>query len=635
MAYGARQPVMRGSAVVSLLRRPDLALLDRAMARHFFEATPEHAASPAYEVSLVQRALRWAAALQRQLKLPVFQPGHVWYPENSGAQGAELNVAVPYAVPAATAATLAWIAQEISGFLAAEEPAQRSWKVENASLEKLKSALRKFSLKGVNTYRFLEAADGLGMPVRQVVSGIYCFGTGRHSRWLDSSFTDSTSVVGAKLARDKIMTATVLRHLGLPAPTHARAATPEMAVKIATRLGYPVVVKPADKDRGIGVAAGLRSDAAVLAAYHQARKHSGNILVEKHFHGNDYRLTVLNGRLIKTVVRVPGGVTGDGRHTVAQLIEQTGEDAQHARRARERGGRLLSLDAEALEMLAADRLSPESVPPPGQFICLRRRANISTGGTPFLVDESVHPDNRRLAERVAAALHLDLAGVDLIIGDISRSWLETGALVCEVNGQPQIGMGTTPEIYADILKELLQENFRIPVVLVVGKPGAVGREFEQPDAAAGVSVGRASSEGVWLRDERLTGPQANAFRAGRILMADREIDAAVLAMSPAEIRRSGLPFDWCNITVFDGPGDWGEPDDAAVAEMLGMLLPHAGKIMMSRQDRAVLKPHLAALQAHGGLELFDAENSRSMHAEALHRLLREIPENAELFKRAG
>jgi cyanophycin synthetase len=633
MAYGLRLPVMRGSVAIALLGRPDLAVLDRAMERHFPGAIPEHSLSPAYEVSLVQRALHWAAAVQRHLKLPVFQSGHVWTQENAGSRGGELSVAVPYAVPKATAAVLSWIGRQISRFLAAGAPAPRGWEVDVDSFEKLKASLRKFSLNGVNTYRFLDAANALCMPVRPVVSGIYCFGTGRHSRWLDSSFTDSTSVVGARIAQDKVATAKVLRQLGFPAPRHARATTPELAVKIAARLGYPVVVKPADRDQGLGVAADLRSDAAVVAAYLQARKHSEDILVEKHFHGNDYRLTVLNGRLIKAVVRVPGGVLGDGRHTVAQLIELTSEDVQHSRRTRERGARLLSLDAEALEMLAANRLSPESVPAPGQSVSLRRRANISAGGTPILVNESVHPDNRRLAERVAAALHLDLAGVDLIIEDISKSWFETGALICEVNAQPQIGMGTTPEIYAHILKELLPENPRVPVVLVIGKPDCIGGGSMLPEPGENRSLGSASSEGVWLNNERLAGPQSSAFRAGRILMAGQEIDAALMVMSPAEIRRSGLPFDWCNVAVFDHPGDWGEPDDAAVAEMLDMLLPHAGQMMMTSQDHAGLKPHWAALQAHGGLELVDADKRNSMHSQALRRALHS--DYAEFIKRAS
>jgi cyanophycin synthetase len=622
MAHGLRQPVMQGTVRVDLPRRPDLAALDRAMARHIFEAATADTSSQEIEVALVQRALHWAAAVQRQVNVPVFQSGHVWHARGSGTQGGELQVAVPYFVPQAAIAALAWVERQVCRFLATAQPAPQERELEQGSFEKLEAALRKFSPAGVNTYRFLKAAHALDMPVRQVVRGVYCFGTGRHSRWLESSCTESTSVIGCRIAKDKVKTAKVLRQAGLPAPRHTRVATPERAVEVANEMGYPVVVKPADKDQGIGVAANLRSDEAVLAAFDEARKHSKNVLVEKHFDGKDYRLMVLNGRVIKAAVRIPGGVIGDGRHTVAQLIELSSEDEQHARRARERGGRLLTLDQEALELLAEDQLSPESVAAPGQYVCLRRRANVSAGGTPVLVDKLVHADNRRLAERAAAALRLDLAGVDLIMEDISRSWLETGALICEVNGQPQIGAGTTPRIYADILRELLPEKFRIPVVLAVGKPDRIGQGSLLPAQITGVSVGSASSEGVRLGDERLTGPQASAYNAGRILMASREIDAALVVMSPAEIRRTGLPFDWCDIALIHSPGDWVESGEALGAEMLRMLLPHAGKIMMTDRDHALVKPHWAALQSHGGLEIVAADEAQTMNALALRRVVR-------------
>jgi cyanophycin synthetase len=620
MAYGLRQPVMRAAVRVALDPSADFAGLDRAMALHISEAPPADAAPPANAaIALVQRALHWSAAAQRQANLPVFQAGRVWAP--SAAQDSELRVAVPYFAPQATIAAFGWVGREVSRVLAKAGVAPQEEESEKDDYARLEAMLRKFSLPGVNSYRFLKAADALEVPVREVVSGVYCFGTGRHSRWLESSCTESTSVIGCRIAKDKVKAAKVLRQAGLPAPTHTRVATAQRAVEAASELGYPVVVKPADMDQGIGVAANLASDEAVVAAFHEARKHSRKILVEKHFDGKDYRLMVLHGRVIKAVVRVPGGVIGDGRHTVAQLIELASQDAQQLRRSQERGGRLLDLDAEALALLAENHLSPESVIAPGRYLCLRRRTNISAGGTPFLVDDSVHPDNRRLAERAAAALHLDLAGIDLIMEDISKSWLESGALICEVNGQPQIGAGTTPRIYADILRELLQDRFRVPVVLVVGKPDRIGKRSMPSAHFKGVAVGRASSEGVRLGAERLTGPQASAFKAGRILMANREIDAALIVMSPAEIRRTGLPFDRCDIAVLDGPRDWGETDEALVAELLRMLLPHAAKIMTTDRDHALLQPHWAELQAHDGLEIVAAREGHAMREQALRRIL--------------
>ena len=123
-----------------------------------------------------------------------------------------------------------------------------------------------------------------------------------------------------ELAHNKELTATLLRQAGFPAATHLAVGDAEQAVTAARQIGYPVVVKPGDQERGIGVAAHLVDEASVRAAYQRARQHSSHILVERHVHGKDYRLTVLNGRLIKTVYRRPGGIVGDGQHSIEELL---------------------------------------------------------------------------------------------------------------------------------------------------------------------------------------------------------------------------------------------------------------------------------------------------------------------------
>ena len=70
----------------------------------------------------------------------------------------------------------------------------------------------------------------------------------------------------------------------------------------------------------------LACNLAQAQAFEAARKHSGQILVEKHVEGRDYRLVGFNGELIWAIERVPGGVMGDGQHTVAQLLQRRNAD---------------------------------------------------------------------------------------------------------------------------------------------------------------------------------------------------------------------------------------------------------------------------------------------------------------------
>src|SRR5690606_8124879 len=125
-----------------------------------------------------------------------------------------------------------------------------------------------------------------------------------------------------------------------------------------------------------------------------------------------YRIVVFRGKAIWAKERRPAGVTGDGKSTIRELVAAVNADPR-------RGSdvyaplKKLRLDEEAEKLLARDGLTFDSVPQGGAFVPLRRRANVSAGGTPVAVTDRMHPDNARAAERAAELVGLDLAGVDL------------------------------------------------------------------------------------------------------------------------------------------------------------------------------------------------------------------------------
>lgn len=314
---------------------------------------------------------------------------------------------------------------------------------------------------GSNVPHFLAAAMQLNIPVEEISASIMQFGHGKKSRWLNSSFTDQTSQISAHIARNKQIAARVLRDAGLPVAMNAIAKNIEDAHQISKHLRYPVVVKPADRDGGVGVAANLLNREEVAAAYEEARKYSANVLVEKHIPGRDYRLTIFNGQLISAIERVPASVVGDGKHTVAELLNILNSDPRRGEGPHAVLKKVV-LDDEAQRLLIASSLTHTSVPKLGKFVLLRSRANVSSGGVPVAVLDRVHPDNRRLAIRAAKAIGLDFAGIDFITPDIGCSWMENGGAICEINAQPQLGSITSPHIYSEILKRILPDGGRIP-----------------------------------------------------------------------------------------------------------------------------------------------------------------------------
>ena len=426
-------------------------------------------------------------------------------------------------------------------------------------------ALQKTRAAAANSQRFVRAAMGLGIPVQDLPGGLVQYGHGRRARWLESSFTDETPLLSTRLARDKRLSASLLRTAGLPVPPHQRAASLEQALRIAGQLGYPVVVKPANLDGGVGVAAGLQNAAQVTAAFHASRQHSQDTLVEKHVPGRDYRLVVFQDELVLAIERVPGGVTGDGVQSLEQLLEKLNADPR-------RGSgphallQLVTLDDEAQGLLQAAGLTAGAVPAAGQFVRLRRTANVATGGMPVSVLAQVHPDNRLLAVRAARALRLDLAGVDLLIPDIARSWLESGAGICEVNSQPSLGEITSAPVYAQILRALVDGNGRIPTVVVLGAAGGTWvADIEAALLARGVCAGCHDADGVRVNGRQVLPAGATSYAAGRLLVLERDVAVLVLSVTDTSVLQTGLPLDRFDV-LLKTPTSFDRQD--AVLEMI-------------------------------------------------------------------
>jgi D-alanine-D-alanine ligase-like ATP-grasp enzyme len=411
-----------------------------------------------------------------------------------------------------------------------------------AAIERLQGRYRGVAPAGVNTLRFLQAAHERDIPWRHIANNVYQFGWGRYGRWLDSSFTDRTSTISAGLARDKVATAKVLRDAGLPVPRHRLVSTADQAVQAAATFGYPIVLKPADLDGGQGVMVGLRTAEHVRKAFEAAARLSKRVLVEEFIQGSDFRIRVCNGEVHGVVARHPASVTGDGANTIKTLIEQTNE----IRRAQPAlvdptaavGRKPIEIDDEVIAWLQGQGLGLESVVPPGQHVRLRGAANVSLGGTLQELPEA-HPDNIQLAIAAASALRLDVAGIDVLLPDISRSFKETGGGICEVNAQPQFSMGMSCH---DVLERLVPGQGRIPVVLLHGRLNPPSdRELEAQVVGA-------------LRDRGRNVRWSETQEECRQAMLNTTVDAIVWVPRLALSLGEGLPFDRIDLGVDLGSG---------------------------------------------------------------------------------
>ena len=113
---------------------------------------------------------------------------------------------------------------------------------------------------------FFPAALAQGIPFQYITSEVLQFGWGSKSHLQFGTSTDRTPFVSVRIAKSKLPASALLRSFGLPTPRNFAVASEDMAVEAANDLGFPVVVKPADQDRGAGATPGLRCEADVRLA---------------------------------------------------------------------------------------------------------------------------------------------------------------------------------------------------------------------------------------------------------------------------------------------------------------------------------------------------------------------------------
>lgn len=413
--------------------------------------------------------------------------------------------------------------------------------------------LRPMADPRTNQFRLHEAADQLGIPVFSVLPKIDALGSGCRARWFNSTITDQTSSMGVTLASNKMQTAAVLRRVGLPGATHVLLRDAEHLRQMVDTWGFPLVIKPNDQEQGRGVAADLRTWDEVQQAYDKALQESKQILLEKHAEGLTHRLTVMEGEVIRVTCRIAGGVEGNGQDDIASLVQQKNSTPTFQRRIRQLGYAPLALDQEAMQLLTRDGLTPEHVLPPGQYVRLRRRDNINAGGInqncPL---DQVHPDNIRLALDIAALFHLDFAGIDLIIRDITQSWLATDGLVCEVNAQPQLRASDEPTLYQGILKKVFKEGAQIPADLTLVPEGWKTDEWAASWSRQHPRMHVACRSGLWLAGQAITPPFANSFQAALAAMMRKDVTALHALMDIRDALQHGLPgLSWGNLNCLD------------------------------------------------------------------------------------
>ncbi len=412
---------------------------------------------------------------------------------------------------------------------------------------------------GPSTAALVQAARQREIPfLRLNKRSLVQFGHGRFQKRIQATVTSETRHIGVEIASDKEETNRILADLGLPVAKQRLAYDAEDAVKVAKRIGYPVVVKPLNANHGRGVSIKLHDPDHVHVAYEQARKHSRSVIVESYIEGFDHRMLVVNGELVAVAQRLPGHVVGDGEHTIEQLVEEINKDPRRGI-GHEKVLTRIDIDHQAERLLEQVGHSSESVPAKGERVFLRSTGNLSTGGTAIDKTDVVHPDNREMAVRAAKAIGLDVAGVDFLTDNIAESYKEVGGAICEVNAAPGFRMHVAPsegeprDVAGKVMDMLFPQGAqsRIPVASITGTNGktTTARMLAHLFKLAGHHTGLATTDGVYIDGHKTVSGDMTGPFAARMILRDPSVDVAILETARGGLLRRGMGYKRCNVAA--------------------------------------------------------------------------------------
>lgn len=409
------------------------------------------------------------------------------------------------------------------------------------------------------------------------------FGHGCLQSQMQVSSSGSTSMTAAAISNNKKVVNQMLRETGFPVPRQHIVFRPEQAEQALKIVGSPVVVKPVATDHGIGISVNLTTVEQVSAAIELAKEFCPQIIVEKYIEGDDHRILVVGGKFLAAARRIPAMVQGDGRHSIAQLVDMANKDPRRGV-DHEKIMTRIKLDDEADRVIAEQGFERASILKIDEAVYLKGTANLSTGGRSVDVSGIIHPDNVRMAERAVKLIGLNISGLDFITTDISQSYKSNGGAICEINYSP----GLRPHILAnpeqDVLNPVMDQivapgsNGRIPLAAITGSNGktTTGWMLERIFATMGKVVGLANTHGVKIGGDQIVNQDLSGKIGAEMILRDRTTEIAIAEVARQGLLKWGLGFDKCNVSALlnvdnEHLGQFGIDSKEQMAELKGLL----------------------------------------------------------------
>ncbi len=412
---------------------------------------------------------------------------------------------------------------------------------------------------GPSTGSIVEEAASRKIPwIRLGKNSLVQLGYGINQQRFQATITGNTSSIAVDIACNKELTKKMLEDAAIPVPSGDLVIDEDGLQNVIKKIGYPLVLKPLDGNHGKGASINVKDYETAIIGLEHAQQYSKKVIVEKYITGFDFRVLVIDHKMVAAARRVPAHVVGDGELNLQQLIDKENLDPRRGY-GHENVLTEITVDKDTNELLEKLSYTLHTIPQKGEIVYLKSTANLSTGGTSIDVTDMIHPENIQMAERISRIIGLDVCGIDIMAENLTQPLKESGGAILEVNAAPGFRMHLAPSeglprnVAAPVVDMLYPtgKEFRIPIIALTGTNGktTTTRLLAHIVKNNGKRVGFTTSDGIYIQNTLLEKGDTTGPMSAEFILKDPTVEFAVLETARGGILRSGLGFGTCDIGV--------------------------------------------------------------------------------------
>ena len=408
---------------------------------------------------------------------------------------------------------------------------------------------------GTGSKALIREAEKRGIPVMGLGEGsLLQLGFGSKQRRVWAGETDSTSAIGAEIAKDKQLMRMLLKACGYPVPDGVVVKDATEAWARVLEFGGKATIKPRDGNHGRGVCVAVSSEEEAKIAFDFAFSEGSAVMVEEFVEGAKHRVLVVGDRVVCACKGEHLYVTGEGIQSVRSLIDtQINSNGCRGEDENTPLSKVIDYSETLLELKRQD-LTLESVPEASRKVSISTHSNLAED-----VTKDLNPETARICVEAVKVVGLDIAEVDIVCKDITTPLEDQGGAIVEINPNPGLHCQLAPRngerqpVAEAIISHLFSngDNGRIPIVMVMGdgRTDLTSWLIWRALSEDGLRVGLAFKGGIFVDGKPIDRRRSDNFAGCRRLLLNPTVDLCVVEASLESLLNEGFGFDRCKVAV--------------------------------------------------------------------------------------